>query len=60
VRCPAVDYERFRDETSYDLSLQVLGRANLQASFERMVELERLEGENQYDTGSMGNRRQFS
>jgi ubiquitin carboxyl-terminal hydrolase 7 len=44
-----VDFEEF-----YDLSLQVRGCRNLEESFERYTEQQRLDGANQYDAGDFG------
>ncbi|OHT01279.1 hypothetical protein TRFO_31956 [Tritrichomonas foetus] len=51
VRCVNVDYESSREEYFYDLSMAVKGCPNLNSSFTKYVEKERLDGDNQYDAG---------
>lgn len=44
-----MDYESTREESFYDVSLDVKGCGSLEESFAKYVECERLDGENQYD-----------
>ena len=52
IRCLNVDYESSHDDEFYDLSLVIKDIKNLKESFENFVAKEKLEGKNQYDTGS--------
>jgi ubiquitin C-terminal hydrolase len=54
VRCVAVDFESTREEAFYDLSLVVKGCSCLQESILKFLEIERLEGVNQYKTENFG------
>lgn len=48
VECINVDYSSRRDESFLDLQLNVKGCASLEASLRQYVEVETLDGENQY------------
>nr|CCA14923.1 ubiquitinspecific protease putative [Albugo laibachii Nc14] len=54
VRCVDVDYESFRDESFYDLQLDVKGCSDIYASFRKYIAIEMLEGENQYAAEGFG------
>jgi hypothetical protein len=54
VRCVSVAFESSRQETFYDLSLVVKGCSCLEDSILKFLEVERLEGANQYTTESFG------
>ena len=54
VRCVNVKYESSRIEEFYDLAMQVKDCPTLEESFEKYVESEKLEGENQYKTDEFG------
>lgn len=55
VRCTNIDYETRHEEVFYDLSLVVSEEASyLERSFEKYVEQERLEGNNQYEVEGHG------
>lgn len=51
IRCAKVPYKSERDEYFYDLSLNVKGCSDLNQSFAKYIEREKLFGKNQYDTG---------
>jgi len=48
VKCVNVDYESSRSEEFWDLQLNVKGFKNLRQSFEDLVAVETMEGDNQY------------
>jgi len=48
IRCVNVDYESRRGEEFWDLQLNVKGTKDLRASFEDLVAVEMMEGDNQY------------
>lgn len=48
IKCVSVDYESRRGEEFWDLQLNVKGYKNLRASFEDLVAVEMMEGDNQY------------
>lgn len=54
IRCLNVDYTSERTETFYDVQLDVKGCKNIYDSFEKYVEEEVLEGENQYFAEGFG------
>ena len=54
ISCLNVDYTSTRDESFYDISLDVQGNESLLASFQRYVAPERMEGANQYRTPNNG------
>ncbi|KAF0694514.1 Aste57867_14596 [Aphanomyces stellatus] len=54
VSCVHVDCTSSREESFYDLQLDVKGCVNLDASFEKFVEVEMLDGDNQYDAKGFG------
>ena len=55
VRCVNVEYESRHEDVFYDLSLDVSEEASyLEHSFEKYVEQERLEGNNQYNAEGFG------
>ncbi|GLD97680.1 hypothetical protein PINS_up006370 [Pythium insidiosum] len=54
VQCVNVDFQSFRDESYYDLQLDVKGCKDIYASFRKYVEIEMLEGENKYDAEGHG------
>lgn len=54
IRCVNVKYESSKVEEFYDLSMQVKGCKNLQESFEKYIEKEKMEGNNQYSTDEFG------
>ena len=51
IECVNVKFASARLETFYDIQLDVKGCKNVKASFEKYIEAEMLEGENQYDAG---------
>ncbi|KAF1813874.1 ubiquitin carboxyl-terminal hydrolase-like protein [Eremomyces bilateralis CBS 781.70] len=51
ISCINVDYESSRIEDFWDLQLNVSGNKNLDDSFKDYVQVETLDGENQYDAG---------
>ncbi|KAL0590185.1 hypothetical protein ABG067_001830 [Albugo candida] len=54
VRCVDVNYESFRDESFYDLQLDVKGCSDIYDSFRKYIAIEMLEGENQYEAEGFG------
>ncbi|KAF9680759.1 hypothetical protein SADUNF_Sadunf06G0155000 [Salix dunnii] len=48
IECINVDYKSTRKESFYDLQLDVKGCRDVYASFDKYVEVERLEGDNKY------------
>ncbi|KAI3966512.1 hypothetical protein MKW92_038739 [Papaver armeniacum] len=48
IECINVDYKSTRKESFYDLQLDVKGCTDVYASFDKYVEVERLEGDNKY------------
>ena len=51
IECVNVKFTSERDETFYDIQLDVKGCKNVKASFKKYIEAEMLDGENQYDAG---------
>ena len=54
IRCVNVKYESSREETFYDLSMVVKGCKSLTESFEKYVEKDIMDGDNQYQTDDFG------
>ena len=54
IKCINVDYESSRSEPFYDLSLNVKGCKNVYESFKEYIEVETLDGENQYQAEGHG------
>ncbi|KAF1784527.1 Ubiquitin carboxyl-terminal hydrolase, C-terminal [Phytophthora cactorum] len=54
VQCVNVEFQSFRDERFYDLQLDVKGCKNLMQSFRKYVEVEMLDGDNQYEAEGHG------
>ncbi|KAG6620093.1 putative ubiquitin-specific protease [Phytophthora cinnamomi] len=54
VQCVNVDFQSFRDESFYDLQLDVKGCKDLMQSFRKYVEVEMLDGDNQYEAEGHG------
>ncbi|KAL3323888.1 hypothetical protein AABB24_038191, partial [Solanum stoloniferum] len=54
IECINVDYRSTRKESFYDLQLDVKGRRDVYASFDKYVEVERLEGDNKYHAEKYG------
>ena len=51
IKCVNVPYESKREEDFYDIQLDVKGCKNIYESFQKYVDNEMLDGENQYDAG---------
>ncbi|PSS00784.1 hypothetical protein BD289DRAFT_458371 [Coniella lustricola] len=51
ISCINVDYESSRVEDFWDVQLNVSGNKNLQESFQDYIQVEKMEGENQYMAG---------
>ncbi|CAK9866222.1 unnamed protein product [Sphagnum jensenii] len=54
IECINVDYKSTRKESFYDLQLDVKGCKNVYESFDKYVEVERLDGENKYQAEQFG------
>ncbi|RCV38640.1 hypothetical protein SETIT_8G159100v2 [Setaria italica] len=54
IECINVDYKSNRKESFYDLQLDVKGCRDVYASFDKYVEVERLEGDNKYHAENHG------
>ncbi|KAG8100649.1 hypothetical protein GUJ93_ZPchr0013g36878 [Zizania palustris] len=54
IECINVDMKSTRKESFYDLQLDVKGCQDVYASFDKYVEVERLEGDNKYHAESYG------
>ncbi|KAI3419919.1 Ubiquitinyl hydrolase 1 [Psidium guajava] len=54
IECINVDYKSTRKESFYDLQLDVKGCRDVYASFDKYVEVERLEGDNRYHAEQHG------
>ncbi|XP_028118592.1 ubiquitin carboxyl-terminal hydrolase 12-like [Camellia sinensis] len=54
IECINVDYKSTRKESFYDLQLDVKGCHDVYASFDKYVEVERLEGDNMYHAEQFG------
>lgn len=54
IECIHVDYKSTRKEAFYDLQLDVKGCKDVYASFDKYVEVERLEGDNKYHAEQFG------
>jgi ubiquitin carboxyl-terminal hydrolase 7 len=54
VKCVNVDYESRRGEEFWDLQLNVKGFKNLRESFENLIAVEMMDGENQYRAEGYG------
>ncbi|KAF6150148.1 hypothetical protein GIB67_023103 [Kingdonia uniflora] len=54
IECINVDYKSTRKESFYDLQLDVKGCRDVYASFDKYVEVEKLEGDNKYHAEQLG------
>ncbi|XP_071706732.1 ubiquitin C-terminal hydrolase 12-like [Rutidosis leptorrhynchoides] len=54
IECVNVDFKSTRKESYYDLQLDVKGCRDIYASFDKYVEVERLEGDNKYHAEQHG------
>ncbi|CAI7883769.1 unnamed protein product [Closterium sp. NIES-54] len=54
IECDNVDYKSTRKESFYDLQLDVKGCRDVYASFDKYVEVERLDGDNKYHAEQHG------
>ncbi|KAG6480913.1 hypothetical protein ZIOFF_057501 [Zingiber officinale] len=54
IECINVDYKSTRKESFYDLQLDVKGCRDVYASFDKYVEVERLDGDNKYQAENHG------
>ncbi|KAJ3669934.1 hypothetical protein LUZ60_010258 [Juncus effusus] len=54
IECINVDYKSTRKESFYDLQLDVKGCKDVYASFDKYVEVEKLEGDNKYHAEQFG------
>ncbi|XP_076458949.1 ubiquitin carboxyl-terminal hydrolase 7-like isoform X2 [Babylonia areolata] len=54
IKCKNVEYASEREETFFDIQLNVKGKKNVHESFKEYVTVETLDGENKYDAGEFG------
>ncbi|KAL5702539.1 ubiquitinyl hydrolase 1 [Ranunculus cassubicifolius] len=54
IDCIDVDYKSTRKESYYDIQLDVKGCRDIYASFDKYVEVERMEGDNKYNAEEHG------
>ncbi|XP_018913775.1 ubiquitin carboxyl-terminal hydrolase 7 isoform X2 [Bemisia tabaci] len=54
IKCKNIDYSSTREETYYDIQLNIKGKKNITESFKDYVNPEVLEGDNKYDAGEHG------
>ena len=54
IRCVNVDFTSSRDESFYDIQLDVKGCKDIHESFRKYIEVEMLKDENQYDAEGYG------
>jgi ubiquitin carboxyl-terminal hydrolase 7 len=54
IKCVNVEYESSREETFYDIQLNVKGKRDLTDSFKDYVQVEMLDGENKYQSEKYG------
>lgn len=54
IKCLNVDYTSFKEETFYDLSMDVKGILNLSEAFKFYIKPDELIGDNQYNTEKFG------
>ncbi|KAL6946770.1 hypothetical protein ACO0QE_001619 [Hanseniaspora vineae] len=54
IKCINIDYESSRIEDFWDIQLNVKDMKNLEQSFQNYIEVETLDGENQYQTEGYG------
>lgn len=54
IKCKNVAYTSTRQETFYDIQLNIKGKKNIAESFRDYVATETLEGDNKYDAGEHG------
>eukprot|EP01038_Epipyxis_sp_PR26KG_P010572 gene10572-14200_t len=54
IKCVNVNYESNREEDFYDIQLDVKGCKNIYESFKKYIEIETLDGDNQYAAGDFG------
>ncbi|GBG34170.1 Ubiquitin carboxyl-terminal hydrolase 7 [Hondaea fermentalgiana] len=54
IKCINVDFESARDEEFYDIQLDVKNMRNVYEAFAKYIEVERLDGDNQYEAEGHG------
>ena len=54
IKCVNVEFESTRDDSFYDLSLNVRGCADIYDSFRKYIEVEMLDGDNKYQADGYG------
>ncbi|XP_046819841.1 ubiquitin carboxyl-terminal hydrolase 7 isoform X2 [Vespa crabro] len=54
IKCKNIEYKSTREETFYDIQLNIKGKKNIYESFSDYVSTESLDGDNKYDAGEHG------
>ncbi|KAK3929340.1 Ubiquitin carboxyl-terminal hydrolase 7 [Frankliniella fusca] len=54
IKCKDVAYTSSRQETFYDIQLNIKGKRNIEESFQDYIRTESLDGDNRYDAGEHG------
>lgn len=54
IRCKHVNYDSKREETFFDIQLNIKGKKSVSESFKEYCTVETLDGENKYDAGEYG------
>lgn len=54
IKCKDIAYTSSRQETFYDIQLNIKGKRNIEESFQDYIRTESLDGDNRYDAGEHG------